>query len=207
MPGLDVASLLSFGTATLHEAAGAGEVLPTAIRQVVAGADLCGPAFTVDTGAGHNIWIHRSLYEAAPGSVLVVSCGGGYEYGYWGEILSTAARQRGLAGVVIDGNVRDSVALARVGFPVFARGLCVRGTGKLASAGSGTGKPVRLGGSVVSPGDLVLGDADGVIALPSSSYGGLLERAAARTMKEQRVMDGLSRGGRSMDLLGLEAGE
>jgi 4-hydroxy-4-methyl-2-oxoglutarate aldolase len=136
--------------------------------------------------------------------VLVVSCGEAYEYGYWGEILSTAAQECGLAGVVIDGCVRDSVALAQVGFPVFARGLCVRGTGKYAGASRGIGKSVRLGGAVVNPGDLILGDADGVISIPFSFYGSLLDRAAERTSKEQRVMDGLRRGGRSLDLLNLE---
>lgn len=153
----DAAALLEYGTATLHEAAGAGEVLPAEIRPIIAGAELCGPAFTVETGAGHNIWIHRAVYEAPAGSVLVISCGGGYEFGYWGEVLSTAASERGLAGVVIDGFVRDSVALARVGFPVFARGLCVRGTGKRAEAGRGLGGPVRLGDSAVSPGDFGAG--------------------------------------------------
>ena len=204
---LDVAALLRYGTATLHEAAGTGSILPAAIRPIVPGAELCGPAFTVETGPGHNLWIHRSLYEAPVGSVLVVSCGEGYDYGYWGEILSTAATERGLAGVVIDGYVRDSIALARVGFPVFARGLCVRGTGKKAGIGIGTGigKSLCLGGATINPGDVVVADADGVISIPFGSSGGLLDRAAGRSSKEQLVMDGLRRGARSLDLLNLEA--
>lgn len=202
---LDVAALLRYGTATLHEAAGTGSILPPAIRPIVPGAELCGPAFTVETGPGHNLWIHRSLYEAPVGSVLVVSCGEGYEYGYWGEILSTAATERGLAGVVIDGYVRDSIALARVGFPVFARGLCVRGTGKKAGIGTGIGKSLRLGGATINPGDVIVADADGVISIPFGSYGGLLDRTAERSSKEQIVMDGLRRGARSLDLLNLEA--
>jgi 4-hydroxy-4-methyl-2-oxoglutarate aldolase len=202
---IDFVALLDYGTATLHEVATEGSVFPSEIRPVFRGAELCGPAFTVDTGAGHNLWIHRSLYEAPAGSVLVVSCGEEYEYGYWGEILSTAAQACGLAGVVIDGDVRDSIPIARVGFPVFARGLCVRGTGKRIDLGSGLGRPVRVGTVVVNSGDLVLGDADGVISIPPASCVGLLQGAAERTSKEERVLDGLRAGRRSVDLLKLEA--
>lgn len=201
----DAAGLLGHGTATVGEVAAGAGLLPSVIRPVFDGAAACGPAFTVDTGAGHNIWIHRAIYAAPAGSVLVVSCGGGFDFGYWGEILSTAARGRDLAGIVIDGGARDSVALARIGFPVFARGLCVRGTGKDARAGRGIGVPVWIGDVVVAPGDIVLGDADGVITVPSRSQVGLLERAAARTSKEADVLSELGRGGRTLDLLGLEA--
>lgn len=203
-PRLDVAALLGFGTATIHEAAGQGSVLPIEIRSVIPGGQLCGRAFTVETGPGHNLWIHRALYEAPQGSVLVVSCGDGYEFGYWGEILSTAAKECGLAGLVINGCVRDSVALAEVGFPVFARGLCVRGTGKQAGDGTGLGMPLKLGSAVVNPGDIILGDADGVISLPFGTNVGLRERAAARTSKELVMMEDLRRGSRSTDLLNLE---
>ncbi|MGD9960795.1 RraA family protein [Nocardioides sp.] len=201
---LDVDGLLRYGTATLHEAAEVNSVLPPAIRPVVPGVGVCGPAFTVETGAGDNLWIHRALYRAPAGSVLVVSCNGVYEYGYWGEILSTAAKECGLAGVVIDGFVRDSVPLAEVGFPVFARGLCVRGTTKRPGARAGVGMPLNFGGIVVRPGDIIVGDADGVISLPPESYAGLLDRAAERISKEQLIMEQLRRGERSVDLLGLE---
>lgn len=201
-PGLS--ELLDHGTATVGEVADRPGLLDPAIRPVFPGAQVCGPAFTVDTGPGHNIWIHHAVYAAPPGSVLVVSCGGDYQYGYWGEILSTAAQQRGLGGVVIDGGVRDSTALARLGLAVFARELCVRGTGKDPSAGSGLGSPVVVGGVVVASGDLVLGDADGVITVPRDRQAGLLDLAASRTSKEARVLEGLRAGGRTLDLLNLE---
>jgi 4-hydroxy-4-methyl-2-oxoglutarate aldolase len=202
---LDVAALLRHGTSTVGEVAGGGCILAPGIRAMFAGAELGGPAYTVDTGPGHNLWIHRAIYSAPPGSVLVVSCGDAYEYGYWGEILSTAARVRDLAGLVIDGGVRDVLALARVGFPVFAREICPRGTGKRTDLGAGTGVPVQSGGVVVNPGDFVLGDADGVLGIPPQHLDGLLDRAAARTSKELLVIEDLKRGRTSIDVLQLES--
>jgi 4-hydroxy-4-methyl-2-oxoglutarate aldolase len=199
----DYAALLRCGAATVHEVAGAGTALPPAIRPAFLDAQLCGPAFPVDCGPGDNLWLHRALYLAPPGSVLVVSCGGSYEFGYWGEILSTAALQRGLAGLVIDGAVRDVTALQRLAFPVFARGLCVRGTSKTPRAGTDAGSPIAIAEVRVSAGDLVLGDADGVICVAAGRVCGLLEAAEQRIAKEQDIMAGLRAGRRSVDLLGL----
>ncbi len=200
----DLDALLACGTATVHEAAGDGTVLPAAIVPIVHGGELCGPAFTVDCGPGDNLWIHRAVYLAPAGSVLVVSCGGGYEYGYWGEILSTAAAERNLRGVVIDGHVRDTVALQRVGLPVFARGPCVRGTAKQPPAGSGVCSPIIIGEVLIRTGDIVIGDADGVICVPAERLKGLLTSATQRIAKERNVLDGLHAGGRSLDLLGID---
>lgn len=199
----DLDALLACGTATVHEVAGDSTVLPAAIVPIVQGGELCGPAFTVDCGPGDNLWIHRAVYLAPAGSVLVVSCGGDYEYGYWGEILSTAAAERNLRGVVIDGHVRDTVALQRVGLPVFARGTCVRGTAKRPRAGSGVSSPIIIGEALIRTGDIVIGDADGVICVPAERLKGLLMSATQRIAKERDVLDGLVAGGRSLDLLGI----
>ena len=188
----------------MHEVAGDSTVLPAAIVPIVQGGKLCGPAFTVDCGPGDNLWIHRAVYLAHAGSVLVVSCGGDYEYGYWGEILSTAAAERNLRGVVIDGHVRDTAALQRVGLPVFARGTCVRGTAKRPRAGSGVSSPIIIGEALIRTGDIVIGDADGVICVPANRLKGLLMSATQRIAKERDVLDGLVAGGRSLDLLGID---
>jgi len=200
----DLDAPLACGTATVHEVAGDSTVLPAAIVPIVHGGELCGPAFTVDCGPGDNLWIHRAVYLAPAGSVLVVSCGGGYEYGYWGEILSTAAAERNLGGVIIDGYVRDTVALQRVGLPVFARGTCVRGTAKQPRAGSGVSSPVIIGTALIRPSDIVIADADGVICVPAEGLDGLLMRATQRIARERTVLDGLHAGGRSLDLLGID---
>jgi 4-hydroxy-4-methyl-2-oxoglutarate aldolase len=199
------AALLGHGAATVHEVAGTDTMLPPAIRPMFPGATVCAPAYPVDCGPGDNLWIHRALYLAPAGSVLVVSCGDAYDYGYWGEILSTAAQECHLAGLVIDGSVRDVAALERLGFPVFARGLCVRGTGKSPRVGTGAGAPITIGGVPVHAGDLVLGDADGIICVPETRIDGLLDAAERRTAQEHDVMAALRAGGRTLDLLGLES--
>jgi 4-hydroxy-4-methyl-2-oxoglutarate aldolase len=202
--GIDLEALLACGTATVHEVAGSGTVLPPAIVPIVPGGELCGPAFPIDCGPGDNLWIHRGLYLAPPTAILVVFCGNEYEYGYWGEILSIAAQEHGLGGVVIDGFVRDTAALQRVGFPVFARGLCVRGTAKHPRTGCGVPSSIAIGQVVLRTGDIVMGDADGVICVPAERLDGLLAKARKRVARELGVIDGLRAGQRSLDLLGID---
>ena len=98
-------------SARLHEAGGRIGVMPPAIKPVAASFRICGTAVTVQGPAGDNLWIHRAIYVAQPGDVLVVHVSDGHDWGYWGEIMSTAARVRGLAGLVIDGCVRDGAVL------------------------------------------------------------------------------------------------
>jgi 4-hydroxy-4-methyl-2-oxoglutarate aldolase len=200
----DFRGLLSMGAATIHEVVKASSVLPTTVVPIVKGAGMCGPAFTVDAGPGDNLWIHRAIYLAPAGAILVVSCGQEYEYGYWGEILSTAAAQRKLGGALIDGCVRDAEALQAIGFPVFARGLCVRGTGKRPAQERGVGKVISIGDTLVAPGDVILGDGDGVISLPATSVKPALLDGAQRLIKERNVLNGLHTGGTSLNLLGLD---
>ena len=139
-------------SSTLHEAAGKIGALPSAIKPVSPSFRVSGPAVTVHSPPGDNLWLHRALYIARPGDILVVYVSGKYEHGYWGEIMSTAARKQGLGGLVIDGCVRDSELLPAVGFPVFARGLCIRGTGKDFGARGWINAPVaipRAGAAIV----------------------------------------------------------
>jgi hypothetical protein len=145
-PVEDLAALLGHGAATVHEAAGADTMLPPEIRPIFPGAQVCGPAFPVDCGPGDNLWIHRALYLAPAGAVLVVSCGDAYEFGYWGEILSTAARERQLTGLVIDGGVRDVTALERIGFPGDVHAHLLRSVRALPESSAGAHRAVlRLG--------------------------------------------------------------
>ncbi|MFM2129584.1 MAG: hypothetical protein RL477_1130, partial [Pseudomonadota bacterium] len=125
-----VARAATFPSATIHEAMGRQGALPAAIKPVSPSWKICGPAFTVAAKAFNNINIHRAIYLAKPGDILVVDCGGGYEAGYFGEIMAHAAKVRGLAGLVIDACVRDADLLEEIGFPVFSRGLAIQGTTK-----------------------------------------------------------------------------
>jgi 4-hydroxy-4-methyl-2-oxoglutarate aldolase len=197
-----VARASRFSTATLHEAAGRIGALPSAIKPIAPPFRVCGPALTVETAPGDNLWIHRAIDAAAPGQVLVVHAMGGFEWGYWGEVMSSAALQRRLGGLVIDGCVRDGEILARLGFPVFARGLCIRGTRKEAAAPGALGRAVQLGDVTVSAGDLVVGDADGVVVIPGPTVGATLDAAAAREATESQVIDRIARGEATLDIYG-----
>ena len=140
-------------SATLHEAAGRIGVMPSSIKPVSRGMRVCGPAVTVHSPGGDNGWVHRAIYVARPGDVLVVSVSGAYDFGYWGEIMSCAAKARELGGLVIDGCVRDGEILAEFGLPVFSRGLCIRGTGKDQGARGWINYPTLFDDLTVHPGD------------------------------------------------------
>ncbi|RZS86614.1 4-carboxy-4-hydroxy-2-oxoadipate aldolase/oxaloacetate decarboxylase [Pigmentiphaga kullae] len=185
---------------TLHEAAGRIGVLPPEIKPVATGMKICGPALTVHSPSGDNLWLHRALYVAKPGDILVVHVSYGFDYGYWGEIMSCAATARGLGGLVIDGCVRDGATLATSSFPVAARGLCMRGTGKDIGARGWINYPLMMGDIVIEAGDLIVGDADGVVAIPRVSARQVIDDSLAREIKEANVMARLREGERTLEI-------
>lgn len=187
-------------TATIHEASGRQGVLPHGLKPVGSSMRLAGPAITVHSPAGDNLWLHRALYLAQPDDVLVVHVSGGLSYGYWGEIMSTAAQVRGLAGLVIDGCVRDGDLLESIGFPVFAAGLCIRGTGKDHGARGWINHPLRLEDLTVEAGDLVVGDRDGLVAVPRLRVPEVVLASEAREVKEADVLRRLRDGERTLDV-------
>jgi 4-hydroxy-4-methyl-2-oxoglutarate aldolase len=192
--------LLRLGSATVYEASGGEGALDPAIAPVWRGARVCGPALPVACGYGDNLAIHRALEHVPPGVVLVVNAQG-HLAGYWGEVLAVAAQARGVAGLVIDGGVRDTEALERLGFPVFARGRSIRGTVK--HEPGRIGEPVVVGGVWVQAGDIVLGDADGVALIRAERLQEVLEASRARAAREERIMERLRAGELTLDLLGL----
>ena len=197
---VDAARVLS--TATLHEAAGKSGALPWAIKPTAAGFRLSGPAVTVHSPGGDNLWLHRAIYVAQPGDVLVVHTNGQYQHGYWGEIMSTAARLRGLAGLVIDGCVRDGELLAHIGLPVFARGLCIRGTGKDFGARGWINAPALFEDVVVHPGDLIVGDGDGVLCIARDRVEQVLQMAQQREQHEADILKRLENGATTLGIYG-----
>lgn len=187
-------------TATLHEAGGRIGALPHGIKPVHPGMKLSGPAVTVHSPGGDNLWIHRALYVARPGDVLVVHVSDTPDFGYWGEIMSTAAKVRGLGGLVIAGCVRDVDLLEQIGFPVFATGLCIRGTGKDPIARGWVNHPVRLADITVAAGDLVVGDRDGVVAIPRERATEVVAAAEQREAKEAGVLQRIAAGERTLEV-------
>ncbi len=194
--------LLRHGTSTLCEASGLACALDYAIRPVWTGAAIAGPAYPLRCAPCDNLAIHIAVDAAPPGHVLVVDASG-YVAGYWGEVLTVAAEARGITGIIIDGGVRDIDALDRRKFPAFARGIGMRGTVKFHAPS--VGEPIVIAGVAIAPGDLVVADTDGVLAIPQAHVARTLEGARGRTDKEAVIMKRLQAGETTLEILGLTA--
>jgi 4-hydroxy-4-methyl-2-oxoglutarate aldolase len=190
----------------VHEASGRRGALPSAIKPIDASFRICGPAFTVDCPPADNLWIHRALYAAAPGDVLVVGARGFVEAGYWGEIMSTAALARQLGGLVLEGGVRDVNRICEIGFPVFAANVCLSGTSKDPAGDGSLGAPIRIGDVTVNPGDAVVGDPDGVVVVRAKNVAAVAVASHARNEQERLILDRIHGGASTLELLGLTAG-
>jgi 4-hydroxy-4-methyl-2-oxoglutarate aldolase len=193
--------LLALGPATLGES-GAHRMQPR-LKPVWARAAVAGPAVTARCGAGDNLAVHVAVARAEiAGAVLVVDASEVPDLGYWGEVLTTAAEARGIAGLVIDGGVRDVAALEAHAFPVFAAVVALPGATK--KAGGAVGQTVGVGGVDVAPGDWIVGDVDGVVSIPVAALDAVLAAARTRATSEQAMLDELRTGRTTVDLLGLD---
>ena len=195
------AAFAGYGAATVHEAQGGTGALDSAIKPLAPDMVLAGPALTVDTRPSDNLAIHHAMTVGRPGDVLVVDAKAFTEAGPWGDVLTCYAQQIGLAGLVIDGSVRDSRAIVALGFPVFSRGISIKGTGK--HQPGAVNQPILCGGVRIAPGDLVVGDADGVVVVPAGDVDRVQEQCEERERKEAGFRDALRRGESLVDLLGL----
>jgi 4-hydroxy-4-methyl-2-oxoglutarate aldolase len=154
----------------------------------------------VRTAPADNLPLHRVLEHVRPGDVLVVD-GRQVPCGYWGEILTVAAIQRGVAGLVIDGGVRDVAAMERLAFPVFASAIAIRTTVK---RWPGTvGEPIEIDGVPVVRGDLVVADVDGVVAVPAAREQAVVDAARVRAGAERDHLDRITAGVPTLDLYDL----
>ncbi|MGO4762534.1 4-carboxy-4-hydroxy-2-oxoadipate aldolase/oxaloacetate decarboxylase [Cupriavidus sp. 2KB_3] len=193
--------LKRLGTATIHEAQGQRGAVDPRIAPLDPSMRLAGPALTVDIRPGDNLMIHYALTKARPGDVLVVDAKAFVDAGPWGDVLTFAAQQIGIAGLVIDGAVRDASQIVEMGFAVFCRGLSIRGTNK-----HQPGKlnlPLVLGGAVVRPGDIVVGDRDGLVIVAADEVPEVIAASAAREQKEAQMRERLAQGATMVELLGL----
>lgn len=193
-------ALAELGAATLGESG--ARAMPTRIRPVWSGAALAAPAFPVRCSPGDNLAIHVAVSRAPAGAVLVVDVGDVPDRGYWGEVLTTGALARGLAGLVIDGGVRDVAALERLAFPVFSRTVALPGATK--TNWGAIGSPATVAGVAVVPGDWVVGDVDGVVVVPGDALERVLEAGRARASAEAGYFDALRKGSTTVEILGLD---
>lgn len=193
--------LRELGAATIYEAQGAKGALDSGMKPLDPASRLVGPALTVDTRPADNLMLHYALLKARPGDVLVVDAKGFVEAGPWGDVLTAAAMKIGLAGLVIHGAVRDAEAIVAMGFPVFCRALSIKSTGKV-QAGR-VNVPVCIGDVSIRPGDLIVGDRDGLVVIDPAEAAEVVAAARAREVKEAGYRTAIANGTSTVELLGL----
>ena len=191
-------------TSSHHASAGNRGALPSAETPANSSLGLCGPAFTVRGAPGDNLWLHYALAEARQGDILVAEMSGFYEAGYWGEVMSISAQSRGIAGLVINGCVRDGRAMIEMGFPVFSRGTCMRGTEKNPEFKGALAESLPIGDVIVEAGDLVVGDFDGVVVIPHDKIKEVVALAKKRDARELEMMKDLRKGMTTLEINGWE---
>ncbi|MDO8437843.1 MAG: hypothetical protein Q7S69_06790 [Nitrosomonadaceae bacterium] len=181
----------AYASSILADVAGRRGALDGRIAPVSPGMRMAGPAFTVEIRAGDNLMIHAAMAMAKPGDVLVIDGKGDTTCALMGSIMLNACKKLGLAGVVIDAAVRDTEELRELGFPVYAVGANPNGPTKFIPGRINW--PISCGGVAIRPGDLIVGDADGVVAVEREKVASLLPLAAAKVADEQkRIADILS---------------
>ncbi len=200
VPGQWIEKYAALATATVHEASGRYGAMTHDIRPIVPGLRLCGSALTVQCQAADNLTLHAAVALAQPGDVLVADVGHALEAGHWGEIITVAAQMRGIVGLVINGGVRDVVPVSQRGFPVFAPAISMKATVK-ESPGL-INHPIICGGVPVRPGDLVLGDDDGVVVVAAERLAEVYQASVARDEREAGVMRRLEQDELTLDVLG-----
>jgi 4-hydroxy-4-methyl-2-oxoglutarate aldolase len=192
---------MTVGSALLASAGGDRVSIVLGLEPAWPTAHALGPALTVQGRAGDNLALHHAVATAQSGAVVVVAVGGETATAHCGDILAAAARARGVAGIVLDGAIRDRAQLEALGVPVFHRGTSPRGPSK--SGPGALGVPVTLAGVAVRPGDLVCADADGVVVVPVEEAGAVLAATRELEERERELVAAIERGESTVDLFGL----
>ncbi len=201
-PTKDIMALKSFSTGMLSDAMGKTGQMGSSIKPVYKGAKIAGPAITVLCPVADNLTIHKAMEIAQAGDVLVVNAGGYPNCGLFGDIMALAAKTKGLTGVVIDGGVRDSASVSRMPFPVFSSAINPGGTVK-ETLGT-INRPVQCGGVPVNPGDIVIGDDDGVVIIPKEKAAEVIQKATRASKLEEDYRKELMTGKSTMQILGFD---
>ena len=197
----DYAVFARLGVATVHEAAGRVGIVDLPLKQVVPGSRVAGPARIAVNAAGDNSMVHAAIAHASPGDVLVLTSTEPAAVALVGELLATQAQVRGVAGILVDGAVRDLDELAAIGLPIWARHMRAQGATK-GEVGQ-LDVMVVVGGVEIQPGDLVVMDCDGAFALPADAAETVLPLALERAERERVMRERYAAGELSYDLNGL----
>jgi 4-hydroxy-4-methyl-2-oxoglutarate aldolase len=196
-----VDQLAELGVATVHEAIGRAGYLGPGLRPIQDGTRTGGTAVTALCWPGDNLMIHAAVEQCQAGDLLVVTTASPSADGMFGELLATSLAARGVRGLVIEAGVRDVAELRAMGFPVWSAAVSAQGTVK-ETAGA-VNVPVSVGGQIITPGDAIIADDDGVVCVPRGDIGPALDAARSRAAKEERNRAELAAGQLGLDLYGL----
>ena len=177
-------------------------VMDTSIKPVGSTMKMIGRAFTAQCVPGDNLALHQAIYAANPGDVLILDVHGYSNAGHFGDIMATACKLHGLAGVVIDGSCRDAEDIKELGFPVFVKAFNPSGTVKESLAKLNV--PVHCGGIEVRPGDIIFGDCDGVVVIPQEHEDEVFDKALDKFEHEKEIIRELEAGKTTLEIYGFD---
>ena len=199
----EINELAHYGVATVYEAAGRSGLIDIPLVQIIAGSRVAGPARTVRCGQGDNLMVHAVMEQAQPGEILVLTMPEPAPVALIGELLATQALVRQVAAILVDAAVRDAEELQSLGLPIWTRWIRVRGATK--THVGAINETVTVGGTSIAPGDLVVLDTDGAVAIAAGRAPAILEASRARAHSETTLRAQLQAGALSYDLSGLRA--
>lgn len=196
-------TLRKLSTPTVCEVLGKQSNMDSEIKALWSNIKLVGPATTVLCQVGDNLTLHKAIEVSQAGDVLVVNAGGYKEAGgMWGEIMTLAAQKKGIEGLVIDGAVRDVKSIREMRFPVFSRAISPGSTTK--KTFGQINKSIICGGALINPGDIIIGDDDGVVIIPQEKLQVVITKGIEREEREEEVRKLIEQGKTTMEIFGFD---